>query len=127
MEFKLNKNYTLKNIAITHAKQNNLSVMLTYYAYRPGEDMIVEHVNFFVYDNLENLCHKIIYECLDVLRNEDWKDYEIPDYLTNDEIKITLGPYKALCIHNIPVDKINIANYDEKICETIKENLDEVK
>lgn len=123
MEFKLNKNYRLEDIAIKYAKQNNISTMITYYVHRCGEDMIVEKASFFLYENLEKLCYEIIQECNSILHCETFKTFEIPDYLTNDQIKIELG-LKALYVCNIPTDKININENDEKICSVIKECLE---
>lgn len=123
MELKLNQNYTLKDIAINYAKQNNLCTMMTYYVHQSGWDQIVEHVSFFVYENLEELCYKIIKECIVILRNEWSRNFEMPDYLTNDEIFIQIGS-KTLVICNIQKDKINIRENDDKIREAIEKCLE---
>lgn len=120
MDFKLNKEYNLENIAKQYAKQNNLIVILKYYCFRHGEEHIVESAKFIEYDDFDKFCRIIINTCYNYMEDS----YEIPDYLTNEQIYICIDYHKAVMIHNIPIDKINIAEYDEIICEKIKNELD---
>jgi hypothetical protein len=120
MNFKLNKEHNFENVAKQYAKQNNLIVILKYYSWRPGEKYIVESAKFIEYDNFDKFCNTVISACYDHMDD----CYEIPDYLTNDEMKITIDSYKAVIVSNIPIDKINIAEHDEIICEKIKNELD---
>ena len=120
MNLKLNKEHNFENIAKKYAEQNNLTVILKYYCYRPGEEYIVESAKFIEYDNFDKFCNTVIYACYDHMDDS----YEIPDYLSNDEIKIMIDGYKAVIVSNIPIDKINIAEKDEIICEKIKNELD---